>query len=180
MACPNASGETSGLRQLAASLPQVLWASWATCSRTRPSFFPAPHLLFRHWSLSAGFVLTTFTLPVPAVPRLVIIIQRDLRGVRGPPSARTIACSSSLVASSCFNWPTLPRCLWSARNWDETTDHHLSYRHSYSSRRLLSLFWLRGLGAVQGVGVVARCCSLAWVRYQSAPLVSPSSTIRYC
>ena len=33
-------------------------------------------------------MLTTSTLPVPAVPPMVIIIQRDLQGLRGQPSAR--------------------------------------------------------------------------------------------
>src|SRR6266536_3331058 len=151
-----------------------------TCSRTRPSFLPARRLLFRHWSLSAGFVLTTSTLPVPAVPRLVIIIRRDFQGVRGPPSVRTIACSPSPVASSCSNWPTLPHCHWSARNWDETTDHRWSYRHLYSSRRLLSLFCLPGSREVPGAGVVARCCSLGWVRCRFVPLVSRSLRIQCC
>jgi MFS family permease len=111
---------------------------------------------------------------------MVIIIHIDLQGLRGQPSARTIACSSSPVASSCSNWPTLPCCHWSARNWHETTDHRLSYQHSYSSRRLWSPFWLRGWGAVQGDGVVGRCCLSGWVRYQSVRLVSRSLTIQSC
>src|SRR3977135_523403 len=153
MGCPNVSGESQACWEWVTSRRQLSWACWATCSRTRPSFLLARRLLFRHWSLSAGFMLTTSTLPVPAVPPMVIIIHIDLQGSRGQPSARTIACSSSPVASSCSNWPTLPCCHWSARNWHETTDHRLSYRHSYSSRRLLSPFWLRGWGAVQGDGV---------------------------
>ena len=111
MGCPNVSGETNALRQLAASVRQLSWACWATCSRTRPSFLLAQRLLFRHWSLSAGFGLTTSTLPVPAVPPMVIIIRSALQGLRGQPSAsnyRLLIFASCIVLFQLANASLLP------------------------------------------------------------------------
>jgi hypothetical protein len=87
----------------------------------------------------------------------------DYHPARPPRSARALVGANYrlLIFALCivlFQLAKLPRCRWSARNWDESADHRLFYRHSYSFRRLLSPFWLRGWGAVRRAGGVVRCC----------------------